>query len=179
MATTVRLRSALGVVGILAIAVALPLACSSSSSDGGSPPGPDATTDTNGEDVLIQFDADAPVDASVCFSGDGGTVPSIPFKLCKVDDDCILIPHQTDCCGTTDLIGISKVESDAFTLCENSWIKRFPKKCGCDAAGPQKTEDGKIVVDPGLVVVHCTDLTSGGGICRTSLTDADAGTDGG
>ncbi len=145
------------------------LACGGKAGDSGTgtDAGADSTSDGTPSDTASDTGTvDGPSDtAEGCFD-DAGTVPSVPFKQCGGDGDCVVVQHQTDCCGTIVLMGVAKSKSSAFSTCETAWQKHFPP-CGC-APGPTKTEDGKTPTDPGKAVVKCTDFTSGGGICKTS-----------
>lgn len=122
----------------------LAIGCSSSSSSGTSP--------------------DSGVDAGACF---GATVDSVPYKLCKNDGDCTLKPHQTDCCGSVTMVGLANAVADAYDRCEAAWDKHF-SACGCPP-GPTKAEDGADV-GSGTLTVKCTNFTSSGGVCQTSVT---------
>ena len=118
--------------------------------------------DSSGRDVTT----DASTDGGACFD-ETGSVPSVPFKVCANDDDCTTATHETDCCGNSQIIGVSKSQAAAYAACEKPWDEHFPG-CGC-AGGPPKTEDGKTATDPSAVIVKCTDRTGTTGICRTSL----------
>ena len=131
--------------------------------------GGDAAADSGGSDSGSSDSGvgDAPSDtASACFD-EAGSAPSIPFKVCANDSDCVTATHETDCCGNSQIIGVNKAQAAAYAACEKPWDEHFPG-CGC-AGGPPKTEDGKTATDTSLVVVKCTDRTGSSGICKTSL----------
>ncbi len=121
-----------------------------------------ATSDVQGVDTSTTDSAK--VDAPLACFGDGGAVPSVPFKVCQ-GGGCIIISHQVDCCGNQVYVGVHKDQKAAFEACEQAHRDALPK-CGCPS-GPTKSEDGQT---PAFPVVSCTNVTSGGGVCMTSGT---------
>lgn len=122
----------------------------------------DAAVDAASDAVKSDATADA---APVCF-GEGGSVPSVPFKLCTNDSDCVAIAHQTDCCGNTLMVGVTRSQQAAFNTCEEASRAKFPG-CGCPS-GPPQTEDGKTIEFGAMPLVRCTNFTSSGGVCMTA-----------
>jgi hypothetical protein len=122
----------------------------------------DATSDAPGAEATADASIESSSDGGACFSD----VVTSDWKLCNNDSDCVVAHHQTDCCGSEVAVGVSASAASAYANCEHAWVAHFPG-CGCPAA-PLSTEDGKRVTDPTLIVVHCTDRTSSGGICKTS-----------
>jgi hypothetical protein len=112
---------------------------------------------------------DAPDDAPgylACMSESGQLDGSL--KSCQSDADCTLKQEETDCCGTTLYVGVSKVSAAKFDACETAWTAHFPG-CGC-ASNQTSTEDGKtsrLGADGGAPRVHCIDFTMNGDVCMT------------
>lgn len=105
-------------------------------------------------------------DAGTCFDS-GGVVPT-SMKRCGTDADCTTGDHTINCCGSHVVTGVSKSEDARFISCEKSWDASLPG-CGCPAA-PTQTDDGKTIVDPTKVVVHCAGSGGGAtGVCQTTL----------
>ncbi len=89
-----------------------------------------------------------------------------PFKYsCQAVNDCVVVAHTVDCCGTIEYVGIEVSKQSAFVACEQAWDQSLPA-CGCPA-GPATAEDGKTVTDPSQVMTDCTNFTQSGGICYT------------
>jgi hypothetical protein len=130
----------------------------------------DASSDGS-VDAAIDVSTDAPIDASTTDSApsicDGtGAITDESYKQCTTAAECTFYSHQTDCCGTTVITGVTKGSLAAVKTCESIWDKHFPG-CGC-AAGEPKTDDGKTTMFGATPTVTCGDFTSGGGICLTS-----------
>jgi len=146
-------------LGSACLCMCLLLACGGRTDDSSS----DAAPSESGADVApVDSASEAAADAGLCF---GATVPSVPYKVCNNDSDCMSASHQTDCCGNSLLVGIAKSQAAAFGACEAAWDKTFPG-CGCPS-GPPQTEDGK-TLDFGVTpIVRCVDRTASSGICKT------------
>ncbi len=103
-------------------------------------------------------------------SVDGG--PACAFidgidRHCLSDGECASATHQTNCCGTEIITGISASESARFATLEAACVASYPG-CGC-ASGPTTTDSGETVTDPSAVQVGC--ITRGpGGVCMTYVT---------
>jgi hypothetical protein len=112
---------------------------------------------------------DSPGDAPAylaCMDSSGQVSASL--KACQSDSDCVIKQELTDCCGTILYVGIAKGSAAEFDACETAWEAHFPP-CGC-ASNVTKTEDGKsstLFADAAAPQVHCTNLTTSGGICMT------------
>jgi len=106
--------------------------------------------------------ADAALDAKylACFDSSGQTDPSL--KVCKTWSDCVVVQHQTDCCGTILYVGVSSTSAASFQKCEGNWDEHFPP-CDC-ASNTRKTEDGHDVA-PGDEVGPVADCDAG--LCMT------------
>lgn len=74
-------------------------------------------------------------------------------KECVVDEDCALVFHQTDCCGTLDAYGVSQASADAYNQTEAMCAAQFPA-CDC-AQMPTDAEDGNSTQDNNAIVVQC------------------------
>ncbi len=59
---------------------------------------------------------------------------------CATDDDCVVVAHQTSCCGDELATGISASEQAAFAAAEAICEQQYPA-CGCAAQGVA-VEDG-------------------------------------
>ena len=168
------MRSRVGRVGILAIALVAFVACGGrevSSTDvrdddaGGDGAIGDASSGTDGAP------SDAPTDAPAylaCMDASGHLDGSL--KHCQSDAECVIASHTTSCCGDVLYVGIATASASQLATCETTWDAHFPA-CGCPPGAP-KTEDGKSMgfgADAGTTHVHCIDFTSNGGICETFL----------
>jgi hypothetical protein len=128
-----------------------------SSGDGG-------TRDTG---TMTDARADAPtgdgglgLDGGVGSCSGSSTIFNDVTKGCTVSAGCIVVEHQVDCCGSIVAVGINHASKDAFDADEKMWRASCPG-CGCPAR-PTTAEDGKQVVDPGVVSATCTM-----GVCRS------------
>lgn len=74
-------------------------------------------------------------------------------KSCQSDEDCVLVFHQVNCCGTEVAWGIAASEKAAFDAAEKECRAQFPP-CGCPAF-PTEAEDGNIPKDPDQIAVRC------------------------
>lgn len=119
----------------------------------------DAATEAAADSSPTDTASDTP---SLCFTE---TVPSVPYKVCSNDSDCMVGSHQTNCCGDTLMVGIAKSQAGDYGRCETAWEKTFPG-CGC-ASGPPHTEDGKTIDFGTTPTVRCVDRTGSSGICKT------------
>jgi hypothetical protein len=81
-------------------------------------------------------------------------------KSCGNDDDCALVFHTIDCCGTGEAWGINEGEVEAFEAAEAICDSQYPG-CGCPA-GPTEAEDGNTGMSPGDFAVRCN-----GGTCMS------------
>ena len=84
-------------------------------------------------------------------------------KSCKVADDCAVVEHQVNCCGTKAAWGITKTELAGFTSAEALCQKQYPK-CKC-ATMPTKADDGNTTLGGGSFAVDCVK-----GQCWTFVT---------
>ena len=90
-------------------------------------------------------------DVVMC-SGSNISFPTFD-KTCTSPADCAIGIHQTNCCGATLAIGMTKAEQARFAADEKICIDQYPL-CGCPAI-PTITEDGQSA-DPGkMIVVEC------------------------
>ena len=74
-------------------------------------------------------------------------------KSCQTANDCVLVEHQINCCGTRAAWGISKGANDAFNAAEALCQQQYPK-CKC-AATPTMAEDGNTTTNGGSFAVSC------------------------
>jgi hypothetical protein len=99
-------------------------------------------------------------DAARAVDGAGGVMcsgPSSVFptfdKTCSIADDCAIGVHQTNCCGATQAIGMTKAELARFTADEKVCVDQYPP-CACPAT-PTVAEDGHTPVAGQTIVVEC------------------------
>jgi hypothetical protein len=138
-----------------------------SSSGGSSSGGSSSGGSSSGGSSSGSFDA-GNVDAGYLACMDSQGTIDATLKRCQTDGDCVIRQEEVDCCGTVLMVGLSVASIAAFPACETAWEAHFPA-CGC-ASGRTETEDGKTANpghDAGAPQVHCTDFTTGGGVCRT------------
>jgi hypothetical protein len=103
---------------------------------------PQTTGGTTGGGDEVQCAADPPV------------FPAPP-KACAVDEDCAVVFHQVDCCGSRAGLGIDADAVDEFMAAEEICAAQYP---GCDcAAQPTTAEDGQSTADESQIQAHCVD----------------------
>lgn len=108
-----------------------------------------------GSDVTV----DATTDASgVCFDATGKLDSTL--RACTVASDCATLQFQLDCCGNSQLGGISKSAESIAQTCTSERDAKFPK-CGCPT-GPLRADDGSTNLDGGMPTVTCDE-----GVCTT------------
>lgn len=169
--------------GVFTLATALFLvACSDDSAViDGSPPKADgpATADA-------QSDGPSTTDSSTATDGPHGdgprtgpltcqgyTMPSFS-KGCSSAGDCVVVMHQTDCCGNSKAIGVNVGEKTRFEAEEKTCAATYPG-CGCPA-GPPATEDGSTAMFGEKIGVDCvsgrciTYVEACGKVCAGELT---------
>jgi hypothetical protein len=82
-------------------------------------------------------------------------------KSCDSAQECVLVQHQVDCCGTILIMGLHSAEQLAFAALEQYCAAQFPL-CGCAAQG-MRLEDGSMIdFDSTAAVVDCVD-----GLCQS------------
>jgi hypothetical protein len=116
--------------------------------------------------------ADAGTDASV--SGEAGalacgenTFPAIE-RSCLVDDDCAVVEHQINCCGTLSATGIRADAKSAFDAAEATCRASYPR-CRC-AVQITQADDGTSAADNRAASVSCAQ-----GRCSSTFTPPDPG----
>lgn len=85
-------------------------------------------------------------------------------KECVSDQDCAVVFHQTDCCGSLSAHGVSTDSVDPFNATEAMCAALFPG-CGC-APQPTIAEDGETTQDQTQIVAHCVDNA-----CQSEVPD--------
>lgn len=85
-------------------------------------------------------------------SSSNASFPSFD-KTCTSADDCAIGIHQTNCCGATLAIGMTKAEQARFAADEKICIDQYPI-CGCPAI-PTITEDGQSAAPGKTIIVEC------------------------
>jgi hypothetical protein len=75
-------------------------------------------------------------------------------RTCEVDEDCVVVFHQTDCCGSFDAFGINAQSQAAYDEAEAPCM--FEPYCDC---APEATdaEDGEATADNAKIVAVCVD----------------------
>ncbi len=107
-------------------------AASGTSGVGGAATGSgDATTDAAGDT--------GGSDEVQCVGTDEPQFPSFD-RACQEESDCVLVTHETSCCGSQLVMAISSHEKDAFAAAEAICDGQYPR-CGCAAQGVD-IEDG-------------------------------------
>lgn len=121
-------------------------------SDSGSDQGADS-----GVDLDVAVETSLPVNC-------GGQEPSFPSfnKGCNSQDDCALVFHTVNCCGTNVAWGIHGDEVAAFDIAEATCDSQYPG-CGC-AQDMTEAEDGQRSHDPEAFAVACIS-----GTCRSLI----------
>jgi hypothetical protein len=90
--------------------------------------------------------------AGVMCTGPNGVFPAFD-KTCTIADDCAMGIHQTNCCGATQAIGMTKAELTRFTAAEKVCVDQYPQ-CECPTT-PTEAEDGHTPVGGQAIVVEC------------------------
>ena len=106
-----------------------------------------------------------PDGGSACFDATG-TLTSYDVKTCT-GDTCAILVHQTDCCGSTLLMGVEASHLAEMQACEKAWRATLPA-CGCPAGLPTIEQPaGATVNDASAAQVTCGNWTNTSGICIT------------
>ncbi|HVJ19811.1 MAG TPA: hypothetical protein VM686_30555 [Polyangiaceae bacterium] len=85
-------------------------------------------------------------------------------KTCSSVDDCVLVNHTADCCGTILIMGINAGDQQTFNDAE-SYCSALLPLCGCAAQGTN-LEDGTVMdFNDTNYGVECLD-----GQCRSAYT---------
>ncbi|MDQ3031808.1 MAG: hypothetical protein M3Y87_05275 [Myxococcota bacterium] len=125
-------------------------------------------------------DADSPIDAQTSDDAasagdarapDSGTracdyVATID-RSCTADDDCLVRLHQSDCCGSSIMIGIHTSAESTYLAAEPACQASYPT-CGCPAMLPT-TDSGETVADTSTVRAGCIARATGD-VCMTYVT---------
>ena len=109
--------------GIIVAAVLLLGGCGD---DGGAP------SADGGGTPSVDAGADPQVQTFTCSAG-AVTFPPLD-KSCTTASDCILVIHQTDCCGNQRGLGIVASQRAAFEAAEAVCRPMYPR-CGCPTRG--------------------------------------------
>ncbi len=109
-----------------------------------------------------QVSADAGSQVVQCFPAPV-SFPSFD-RRCSTRDDCTMVLHMTDCCGTLQAIGIRNGEVPAFTAAEAQCQMQYPG-CGCAGRGVLDDDNQPSRMGRDGIVVNCVS-----GSCRTSVT---------
>lgn len=134
-------------------------------------PGNDAATggDTGaGSDAGAGTDATASSDAGTSVVDSGAACDYVDGldRTCSVDTDCAVGLHQTDCCGSSVMIGYRGTQTTVPAM-ESACMASYPA-CGCAAMLPT-TDSGETVTDTSLVQVACVTVGPTA-VCRTYVT---------
>lgn len=115
------------------------------------------STSDSGTDVFSSV-IDAPSsreDAPLSTSDAGdvcGYVDTID-RSCTADGDCLVRLHQTDCCGSSVMIGIASSAGGVYLANEPACMASYPA-CECPAM-PPTTDSGETVTDTSAVLAAC------------------------
>ncbi|MDP3274467.1 MAG: hypothetical protein Q8Q09_04680 [Deltaproteobacteria bacterium] len=99
-----------------------------------------------------RVDASREAGAVQCGAGGANVFPTFA-RECRSDAECVVVAHQTDCCGNTEALGIRQSERARFTESEDICRSMYPG-CGCPSFGI-RTEDGLLTQDLGSVEATC------------------------
>ncbi|WP_434426224.1 hypothetical protein [Nannocystis pusilla] len=121
----------------------------SSSSSEGSDTVQTATSSTSGVETGGQLCEDPPLDA-----------PGID-RACQFDQDCLVVFHQSDCCGSVDAYSVNTQSIEAWQSAAAPCT--FEPYCDC---APEATdaEDGESTADKDEIVALCID-----NVCRSAV----------
>ncbi|MBZ5715816.1 hypothetical protein [Nannocystis pusilla] len=75
-------------------------------------------------------------------------------KSCQSDDDCAVVFHQTDCCGTVAAFAVNLASVEAYNEAEAPCM--FEPFCDC-APEATEAEDGDATADNASIVAVCLD----------------------
>ncbi|HEY0135744.1 MAG TPA: hypothetical protein VGB85_16785 [Nannocystis sp.] len=81
-------------------------------------------------------------------------------ESCGVAEDCAIVFHQIDCCGSKAAWGVNADVAKAFGDAEAMCVMQY-NQCDCPTL-PPVADDGKSAEDPALIQVDCND-----GQCQT------------
>jgi len=125
-----------------------------------------ATTPSN--DAAMGTDSPSFTDARVDDSGVGpcAYVDTLD-RTCASDADCAVGLHQTNCCGSSVMIGLRSTQQSTYASSESACMASYPA-CGCPATLPT-TDSGETVTDTGAVLAACVSVGPTM-VCRTYVT---------
>lgn len=97
----------------------------------------DATADV-AQDTVIDVAPDVSADVAPDTSGDAAVACGASFptfdSTCAAASDCVVVIHQTDCCGNLRGLGLRGNQRAAFDAAEAVCRPLFPR-CGCPTRG--------------------------------------------
>lgn len=120
-----------------------------SAEDAGSPSDADQT-DIGANDTVVWDGGD--IVAGVSCGAGSVVFPSFD-KTCQTKDECTVVEHQINCCGTRVAWGIAKGANAAFNAAEAVCQQQYPK-CKC-AAQATVADDGNTTIDGGKFAADC------------------------
>ncbi len=82
----------------------------------------------------------------------GGPFPAFS-KSCGDEGDCVVLAHQTDCCGNAMMVGVAASSRAGFESAEAQCSSTFPL-CDCPSQ-PPAAEDGTRAVDADAFTAEC------------------------
>ena len=150
------------------LAAALTLGGAAAAGCGGEASGGTASGTGSGAGGGTTSSGDGGASWGTCFS-DTGTFTDYDLKICDPTlDECAIVSHGVDCCGTVRFVGVNKNQLGAFDVCEQDWAAHFPA-CGCDSTTMLVEQPGDGAVN-GIdeVKVECANCTTETCICVTS-----------
>ena len=164
-------------IGLVSFVLSLGVACSTDDSGAGGSSTTDDVTEADGqitgEDTSTGQDigtSDAVVGS--CENGTGPLQCNGDFQLpsfdkcCETVDDCAIVCHQRDCCGSQNAIGVNANEVERFEELHPDCRNSYPA-CGCPASSP-RAEDGNTSQDWDDITVDCVENT-----CMTAAGESD------
>lgn len=80
-------------------------------------------------------------------------------KGCTDTTNCVLVSHETNCCGSILMMGINHAEADRFAALESLCESQYPA-CGCAASGVSAEDGTTVPLDSqSKIVVTCDNGT--------------------
>lgn len=152
---------------LLLLLLLLPGCPSSSAPDAPLADVPSADDTPSAIDAPTSRDAPAPVDAPLDGAASTCAYVDTIDRSCSVDEDCVAVLHQTDCCGSSVMIGIRNTAYPEYGASEPACMASYPA-CECPAMLPT-TDSSETVTDTSTVRAACVSRGPRA-VCLTYIT---------